>query len=126
MEKEITVCGRTVKFKATALAPRLYRFKFGRDIFKDFADLSVPLSLYSYHSFAERELLFDFLGDGKLSLEIHIHKLHLFRKNKNVPVIIQGRKNTCSHSASHIPHGLCLVDFATAGKFHGSLKASAM
>ena len=49
--------------------------------FKDFADLSVPLSLYSYHSFAERELLFDFLGDGKLSLEIHIHKLHLFYKN---------------------------------------------
>ena len=50
--------------------------------FKDFADLSVPLSLYSYHSFAERELLFDFLGDGKLSLEIHIHKLHLFHKIK--------------------------------------------
>jgi hypothetical protein len=60
--------------------------------FKDFTDLSVPLSLYSYHSFAERELLFDFLGDGKLSLEIHIHKLHLFYKNKNVPVNIQGRK----------------------------------
>ena len=39
MEKEITVCGRQVKFKATALAPRIYRFKFGRDIFKDFSDL---------------------------------------------------------------------------------------
>lgn len=34
-EKTITVCGKEVKFKASAALPRLYRTMFGRDAFKD-------------------------------------------------------------------------------------------
>ena len=39
IEKTIEVCGQPVKFKASAAIPRLYRAKFGRDIFKDFSKL---------------------------------------------------------------------------------------
>lgn len=39
MEKEIVVDGKKVKLRATAMLPRLYRFKFGRDIMKDFVNL---------------------------------------------------------------------------------------
>lgn len=39
MEKIITVDGREVKMKASALVPRLYRFKFGRDMMQDMASL---------------------------------------------------------------------------------------
>lgn len=39
METTVNVAGREVKLKATALAPRIYRFKFGRDIFQDIAQL---------------------------------------------------------------------------------------
>lgn len=35
MEKTIIVGGKEVKLRATAMLPRLYRFKFGRDILKD-------------------------------------------------------------------------------------------
>lgn len=35
MEKVITVGGKQVPMKATALIPRLYRFKFGRDMISD-------------------------------------------------------------------------------------------
>ena len=39
MEKTIIVDGREVKMKASALVPRLYRFKFGRDMMQDMAQL---------------------------------------------------------------------------------------
>lgn len=39
MEKTITVDGREVRMKASALVPRLYRFKFGRDMMRDMAQL---------------------------------------------------------------------------------------
>lgn len=35
MEKTISIDGRNVTFKATALTPRLYRHKFGRDMVRD-------------------------------------------------------------------------------------------
>lgn len=35
MEKILMVDGKEVKMRASALIPRLYRFKFGRDIIKD-------------------------------------------------------------------------------------------
>lgn len=35
MEKMITVGGNEVKMRASALVPRLYRFKFGRDLISD-------------------------------------------------------------------------------------------
>ena len=39
IEKTIEVCGQPVTFKSSAAIPRLYRGKFGRDIFKDFTKL---------------------------------------------------------------------------------------
>ena len=35
MEKKIIVGGKEVKMRASALIPRLYRFKYGRDIIHD-------------------------------------------------------------------------------------------
>lgn len=39
IKKNITVDGIEVPFKASAAVPRLYRLKFGRDIYKDFSAL---------------------------------------------------------------------------------------
>lgn len=39
IKKNITVDGIEVPFKASAAVPRLYRLKFSRDIYKDFASL---------------------------------------------------------------------------------------
>jgi hypothetical protein len=39
LEKTINICGKDVKFRSSATIPRLYRIKFGRDIFKDLAKL---------------------------------------------------------------------------------------
>lgn len=39
MDKVITVSGKEVGFRATALTPRLYRHKVGRDIVRDMAQL---------------------------------------------------------------------------------------
>lgn len=39
IKKNITIDGIEVPFKASAAVPRLYRLKFGRDIYKDFASL---------------------------------------------------------------------------------------
>ena len=38
-EKTVMVCGKEVRFRASAAIPRLYRIKFKRDIFKDLAKL---------------------------------------------------------------------------------------
>ena len=37
--KTIEIDGKEVKFKASAAVPRLYRIKFGKDLYRDFADL---------------------------------------------------------------------------------------
>lgn len=39
MERTITISGKEVKFRASALVPRLYRFKFGRDMISDMRQL---------------------------------------------------------------------------------------
>lgn len=39
MEKVIIVDGKEVKMKASALVPRIYRFRFGRDIIQDLNQL---------------------------------------------------------------------------------------
>ena len=39
LKKEIEVDGKLVPFRASATVPRLYRAKFGRDIFKDLMKL---------------------------------------------------------------------------------------
>ena len=44
MDKIITVGGKEVGFRATALTPRLYRNKMGRDIVRDMAQLQSRLS----------------------------------------------------------------------------------
>ena len=37
--KTIEIDGKEVTFKASAAVPRLYRVKFGKDLYRDFADL---------------------------------------------------------------------------------------
>ena len=44
MEKEILVGGKKVKMRASALIPRLYRFRFQRDIIKDIVGLKKAYS----------------------------------------------------------------------------------
>ena len=39
IKKTILIDGKEVPFKASAAVPRLYRLKFGRDIYRDFASL---------------------------------------------------------------------------------------
>ena len=43
IKKNITVDGMEVPFKASAAVPRLYRIKFRRDIYKDFAALQASV-----------------------------------------------------------------------------------
>lgn len=44
MDKIITVSGKEVGFRATALTPRLYRHKIGRDIVRDMNQLRVKFA----------------------------------------------------------------------------------
>lgn len=39
MERTLEISGKEVKFRASALVPRLYRFKFGRDMITDMRQL---------------------------------------------------------------------------------------
>ena len=39
IQKTVEICGKDVGFRSSASVPRLYRAKFGRDIFKDLAKL---------------------------------------------------------------------------------------
>ena len=44
IQKNITIDGISVSFKASAAVPRLYRLKFRRDIYKDFAALKTEVT----------------------------------------------------------------------------------
>ena len=44
IKKNITIDGMEVPFKASAAVPRLYRLKFHRDIYKDFASLKTEVT----------------------------------------------------------------------------------
>lgn len=44
LSKEIEISGKKVKFRSSATIPRLYRFKFKRDIFKDLSRLEKAYS----------------------------------------------------------------------------------
>ena len=39
MEKTLVIGGEKIKMRASALIPRLYRFKFGRDLIRDMKEL---------------------------------------------------------------------------------------
>ena len=39
IQKTVKICGKEVSFRSSASVPRLYRAKFGRDIFKDLSKL---------------------------------------------------------------------------------------
>ncbi|MBQ9685426.1 MAG: hypothetical protein IJV41_02605 [Oscillospiraceae bacterium] len=39
LQKTVEICGKEVNFRSSATVPRLYRMKFGRDIFKDLSKL---------------------------------------------------------------------------------------
>ena len=61
IRKNIVVDGMEVPFKASATVPRLYRMKFGRDIFKDFSSLQKSVK-----------------SENKESSEINIESLEMF------------------------------------------------
>jgi len=44
MTRNITIDGKEVAFKASAAIPRIYRLKYGRDIYKDIAALEVSVN----------------------------------------------------------------------------------
>ena len=44
IQKNITIDGISVPFKASAAVPRLYRLKFRRDIYKDFSALKTEVT----------------------------------------------------------------------------------
>ncbi len=44
IRKNILIDGKEVAFKASAAVPRLYRLKFGRDIYRDFAALQTDVN----------------------------------------------------------------------------------
>ena len=44
LEKTVRVNGKEVKFKSSAAVPRIYRAKFGRDIFEDLAKLEASVA----------------------------------------------------------------------------------
>lgn len=44
MVKTVTIDGREVTFRASAAIPRLYRIKFGRDIFADIRDIQKAIN----------------------------------------------------------------------------------
>lgn len=69
LKKTIIIDGRDVPFKASAAIPRIYRLKFGRDIFKDLAKLSNHLK-------AEKQIKDGNVEDDKN--EIPIEDLELF------------------------------------------------
>lgn len=43
MQKKITIDGKEMTFRASALVPRLYRYHFGRDIMTDMKQLDTAL-----------------------------------------------------------------------------------
>lgn len=62
LQKTVKIADKEVTFKSSAAIPRLYRIKFGRDIFKDLARLQ--------KSYAENE--------GKSSSNLEIEDLEIF------------------------------------------------
>ncbi|MCM1506952.1 MAG: hypothetical protein NC177_07440 [Ruminococcus flavefaciens] len=55
IRKNIVVDGMEVSFKASATVPRLYRMKFGRDIFKDFSALQKSVKPKNEDNSASKE-----------------------------------------------------------------------
>ena len=70
IKKNILIDGKEVSFKASAAVPRLYRLKFGRDIYRDFAALQKAVSENSKQKEeqSEEERMFSFLSTDVLEL----------------------------------------------------------
>lgn len=70
IKKNILIDGKEVPFKASAAVPRLYRLKFGRDIYRDFAALQKAISENSKQKEeqSEEERMFSFLSTDVLEL----------------------------------------------------------
>ncbi len=70
IKKNILIDGKEVPFKASAAVPRLYRLKFGRDIYRDFAALQKAVSENSKQKEeqSEEERMFSFLSTDVLEL----------------------------------------------------------
>lgn len=70
IKKNILIDGKEVPFKASAAVPRLYRLKFGRDIYRDFSALQKAVSENSKQKEeqSEEERMFSFLSTDVLEL----------------------------------------------------------
>ncbi|MGN1225285.1 MAG: hypothetical protein ACI4TG_09320 [Ruminococcus sp.] len=70
IKKNILIDGKEVPFKASAAVPRLYRLKFGRDIYRDFAALqkAVMENSKQKEEQSEEERMFSFLSTDVLEL----------------------------------------------------------
>ena len=70
MEKNVIIDGQSIKFKATAGTPRVYRQAFGRDIYLDFTSLydnlksNEELSVESLEIFENVAFIMAMQGDG--------------------------------------------------------------
>ena len=49
IQKTVKVANQEITFKSSAAIPRLYRIKFGRDIFKDLSKLEKAYNVYAQH-----------------------------------------------------------------------------
>ncbi|MGI5895192.1 MAG: hypothetical protein ACOX6P_11495 [Candidatus Merdivicinus sp.] len=71
MEKTVEFNGKSVKLKATAALPRLYRILFSRDIFKDMAPILKRYQNIKIRSDADNEEnldVIDQIGDDDLEI----------------------------------------------------------
>ncbi|MCC8066740.1 MAG: hypothetical protein LIO94_06535 [Clostridiales bacterium] len=101
LTKTITVGDKEVKLKASAAVPRIYRMKFGRDIYKDLHDLEKAvgkndedasnLDMFSLELFENIAYVFNKLGDPENvpdSLDEWLDQFETFSIYQILPEII--------------------------------------
>lgn len=71
MERIIKISGKDVKMRASALIPRLYRFRFGRDIIRDMTSLQKAYK-------KKQELPADATEEEKIEAEFSVLDLMVF------------------------------------------------
>ena len=102
IQKNITIDGIDVPFKASAAVPRLYRLKFRRDIYQDFAALQKSVG-------ENKESIYQNLGDyaSHLSMTLLLDILYseYFRQNyqKNYTYKLERARELEQHRTSTNP-----------------------
>ena len=94
IQKNITIDGIEVPFKASAAVPRLYRLKFRRDIYKDFAALKTEVTEGDEN---KSEI-------GIESLEVFENIAYIMAKHADSNVLLQcitSCDGICNHRRKH-------------------------